>query len=103
MDLTLECIRRHYTGESHPLAKVLAPERDFFSVFRDFGGYVRFFLLQDLVSADYSRVEFFMPFRDFAPPAAPQDLETYLEYRRRSVEFIEARNARMEEYAASPV
>lgn len=49
LDLTLECIRRHYTGIPSPLSGVLARYADFFSVFEDFDGYVEFFFLQDLI------------------------------------------------------
>ena len=42
MDLTLECIRRHYIGEWSPLTKVLERYSDFFALFRDFAGYVDF-------------------------------------------------------------
>ena len=93
MDLTLECIRRHYLGEPSPLAKVLDRYADFFALFRSFGGYVDFWLLQDLVNRD--RVQFFMPFDNFATAAVPKDLNTYVEFRRRSIEFIHARNARI--------
>ena len=53
-----------------------------------------FFLLDDLVNDDLS-VKFFMPFDDFRPPAVPNDVGAYREYRRRSIEFIEARNHRI--------
>ena len=53
-----------------------------------------FFLLDDLVNDDLS-VKFFMPFDDFDPPWVPNDVGTYREYRRRSIEFIEARNHRI--------
>ena len=46
-DLTLECIRRFYAGESTPLDKALEKDKGFFNMFRDFKGYVDFFLLQD--------------------------------------------------------
>ncbi len=36
-----------------------------------------------------------MPFDDFRPPSVPKDVGTYKEYRRRSIEFIEARNHRI--------
>jgi hypothetical protein len=42
-----------------------------------------------------------MPFDDFKTPAVPKDFDTYVEYRRRSIEFIAARNRRIERYAAS--
>jgi hypothetical protein len=50
-DLTLECIRRHYSdpGAVNPLGTRLAYYGDFFALFRDFDTYVRFFLLDDLV------------------------------------------------------
>jgi hypothetical protein len=99
MDLTLECIRRHYRHEDSPLAPDLGRYAGFFALFEDFRGYANFFLLQDLVSADYETVRFFMPFSDFSPPAIPRDLENYLEFRRLSIEFTEARNRRIDQLA----
>ena len=93
-DLTLECNRRHYSGQGSPLSGVLSRYGDFFALFDDFRGYVSFFLLDDLVNDDLS-VKFFMPFDDFNPPPVPKDVGTYREYRRRSIEFIEARNHRI--------
>lgn len=95
MDLTLECIRRHYAGEASPLSGVLARYRDFFSAFEHFRGYVQFWLMDDMVNNDYSSVRFFTPFDDFRTRAIPQDLQTYVEYRRRSEAFIRARNTRI--------
>ena len=69
MDLTLECIRRYYLGEiSHPERAVqrfghtLQRYAAFFALFEDFNGYVDFFLLQDMVTSDYSEVNFSLPF-----------------------------------------
>ncbi len=95
-DLTLECIRRHYLAEWHPLQNALGRYADFFNLFRNFTGYVDFFLLQDLVTEDRSAVKFFMPFDDFRTPALPRDVDTYIEYRRLSIEFIKARNRRID-------
>ncbi|MBA3361059.1 MAG: hypothetical protein H0T94_06265 [Acidimicrobiia bacterium] len=95
-DLTLECIRRHYSDLGSPLAATLARYTNFFALFGDFRGYVSFFLLDDLVTDDHS-VNFFMPFDDFRPPSVPRDVPTYREYRRRSIEFIEARNRRIKQ------
>lgn len=95
MDLTIECIRRHYRGEPSPLGDVLARYSDFFAAFTDFRSYVDFWLMQDMVNADSTAIQFFTPFDDFRTRAIPQDLDTYVEYRRRSVEFIEARNERI--------
>jgi hypothetical protein len=49
-DLTLECIRLHYLGETSPLAETLIRYGDFFALFDDFSGYTDFFLFQDLVT-----------------------------------------------------
>ena len=95
-DLTVECIRRHYLDQESPLAATLSRYADFFALFGDFRGYVSFFLLDDLVTAD-ADVKFFMPFDDFRPPSVPKDFVTYKEYRRRSIDFIEARNHRIEQ------
>ena len=97
MDLTLECIRRHYGRERSPLSDVLARYGDFFKAFVDFRGYVDFWLLQDMVTEDYSAVRFFMPFHNFETPAIPQTFDGYSEYRRRSIEFVESRNRRIDE------
>ncbi len=61
--------------------------------------HVDFFLLQDLVSDDYGAVRFFMPFNDFSPTAIPRNLDTYLEFRRLSIKFTEARNRRIDQLA----
>jgi Family of unknown function (DUF6994) len=102
-DLTLECIRRHYLGLDDPsrLGETLKRYCDFFALFETFRGYVDFFLLQDLVTDEYSAVKFCTPFDDFKTASVPKDFDTYVEYRRRSIDFIEARNRRIERYAAT--
>ncbi len=95
-DLTLECIRRHYLAQSSPLAETLWRYRDFFELFEDFKGYVDYFMLQDLVTEDFSAVNFFLPFDDFVTPSVPKDLQSYLEYRSRSIVFVQSRNLRIE-------
>jgi hypothetical protein len=95
-DFTMECIRRHYLGTKSPLSDVLARYANFFRLFEDFRGYVEFFLLQDLVAEDYSAVKFFTPFDEFkTSPPLPSSKETYMLYKQRAVEFIEARNRRI--------
>lgn len=94
-DLTLECIRRFYAGEPSPLGEVLARHADFFALFGSFRGYVDFWLLQDLVSDDYSAIEFWSDFTEFARSPLPADLESYLAYRERMLSFVDARNARI--------
>ena len=101
-DLTLECIRRHYIGgEPNPLGETLKRYGDFFALFGDFRGYVEFFMLQDLVVDDYSAVTFFMPFDEFKTPPVPGDVDTYREYRRLCIEFVDARNRRIDRHTAS--
>jgi hypothetical protein len=91
LDLTLECIRRHYLGLRSPLAEPLARYRDFFALFGDFRG-SNSSCCEDLVTDDCSGVRFFMPFDDFNTPSVPRNGDTYKEYRRLSIEFTEARN-----------
>ena len=97
IDLTLECIRRHYAGETSPLGEVLDRYSGFFDLFDDFAGYVDFFLLQDLLTEDRNAVKFLMEFDDFTTPAVPSDLDSYLAYRDRTMEFLTARNRRIAE------
>jgi len=95
-DLTLECIRRHYLRQGSPIAETLSRYSEFFALFEDFNGYVDFFMLHDLVTKDYAAVNFFMPFDDFSTPSVPRDGDAYMKYRHRSIEFIEARNRRID-------
>jgi hypothetical protein len=98
MDLTLECIRRHYRGEDNPMSGTLAAYASYFALFENFRSFTDFFLLQDLVTADYEAVKFFMPFDDFKGPSTPTDVQTYLEYRRLSIEFVTSRNRRIDQW-----
>jgi hypothetical protein len=100
-DLTLECIRRHYLGQNSPLGETLSRYSAFFALFGDFDGYVDFFLLRDLLTEDGSAIRFFMAFDDFNTSSVPKDRESYREYRRRSIEFVEARNRRIDRHVAS--
>lgn len=92
-DLTLEAIRRHYTGETSPLSEVLARYDDFFALFESFNGYVTFFLLQDLV--DGGTVRFYLPFAGFEHSPLPRTFEDYEQFRRAQMDFVAARNARI--------
>ena len=103
-DLTVECIRRFYLGESSPglLSDTLARYPEFFGLFGDFAGFVDFFLLQDLVDEVTSTVKFFTPFEDFTASPLPGTLDTYSGYRQRAIEFIESRNRRIAALVAIP-
>lgn len=94
-DLTVDCVRRHYEGDTtHPLADTFGRYRDFFNLFGSFAGYVDFWLLDDLVDTD-GKVKPFLPSEDFTLPAVPRSLADYLVFRDNTVEFVNARNERI--------
>ncbi len=103
IDLTLECIRRHYNNESSPLSNAIARYRSFFSLFESFKGYVEFFLLQDLVKPDFNSIEFLMDFDNFSGPVIPDSLKSYLNYKARTTNFIKNRGQRMIQHLQSPL
>jgi len=94
-DLTLECIRRHYSDEDNPLSDTLQRYNDFFSLFQDFQGYIDFFLLQDLVKDDYLSIKFCLPFVGFENPALPDNVQDYRVYKKSMTDFVLARNQRI--------
>jgi hypothetical protein len=95
-DHTVECIRRHYLTLSSPLTDTMIRYADFFALFESFNGYVEFFFLQDLVTRDCSAVQFFSPFDDFRTAPLPSSGEAYISYAQQAMEFIEARNRRIQ-------
>ena len=97
-DLTLECIRRFYLGEESPLYATLLRDKAFFDLFVDFKGYVDFFLLQDCVSVDYSKVDIWLGKGDFSEDPLPETTEQYFSWIDSEMEFLEKRNKRIEEY-----
>ncbi len=94
-DLTVECIRRHYLGQSSPLSATLARYSEFFALFGDFAGYVDFFHLQELIDGTGAAIRFFAPFDDFAGSPRPETLDSYLSYRQCAAQFLESRNGRI--------
>ncbi len=94
-DLTVECIRRHYLGLDNPLGGVLRRYGDFFELFETFDGFVEHFLLQDMLTDD-GAVSFLLPFDDFRRSPLPRNVGEYEEFRRLSVQFVRARNARID-------
>ena len=94
-DLTLECIRRHYSGEDHPLTSCLARFGTFFDLFDDFEGYVRFWLLDELVVEDYSAVKAYLPIENFERSALPTSVAEYETYASGVIDFVAARGQRM--------
>jgi hypothetical protein len=96
-DLTVECVRRHYDDDTtHPLAEVFQRYRSFFNLFRDFNGFIDFWLLDDLVDADRN-VKLFLPSDNFTLPAIPRTIADYRCFCERTVEFVTARNRRIEQ------
>ena len=94
-DLTLECIRRHYANERSPLSDTLQIYSAFFNLFRDFQGYVEFFILQDLVAENYSSIKFYLPFNSFDYPPLPNNVYEYRSYKKNVTDFVSARNQRI--------
>jgi len=96
IDLTLECIRRYYLDEESPLFDTLKRYSDFFDLFVDFRGYCEYFLLQDLVSDDFSEVNFLLPFSEFINDPLPNDITEYNIYKQNTIDFLHNRNKRIE-------
>lgn len=95
LDLTLECIRRYYNGEESPLYEVLSKNKMFFDLFVDFKGFVDYFLLQDLVSVDYTKINLWLETELFVKDPLPQTVEEYLKWIDLELEFTEKRNERI--------
>jgi len=94
-DLTLECIRRFYIGEHSPLFEALNRYKSFFVLFGSFVDYVKFFLLDDLIN-EQQRVKFYLPFSEFTARPTIANVDEYLIYKNGMMEFITARNKRMD-------
>jgi hypothetical protein len=97
-DLTLECIRLHYQRMENPLDSTFnTPVNSFFfSLFKDFKGYVDFFLLQDLTDIQYEKVSFFTQIeKPFEKSPIPETAAEYHEYKRATLEFVRRRNQRI--------
>jgi hypothetical protein len=97
-DLTLEYIRRYYVGQARPLSETLAGTSSRYS--RTSAG-TWTFSCSRISSPSIARREGLPRFDDFKTPSVPKDVETYGEYRRRIIDFVQARNRRIEGYAAA--
>ena len=101
-DLTLECIRLHYLRLENPLEVTfnLPTNQFFFSLFKNFTGYIEFFLLQDLVDSNFEKVRFFTDTRiPFTSSPIPASATEYREYKKASLKFVAMRNQRILEWA----
>jgi hypothetical protein len=99
MDLTLECIKRYYDNEDSPLFQTIKRYSDFFKLFDDFKDYCDYFLLQDLVTENYKKINFFLPFNDFIYNVLPKNVDEYNDYKKNSIDFLNKRNNRISEYS----
>jgi len=97
-DLTLECIRLYYLGQTSPLFDTLLRYKGFFDLFGSFVGYIQFFLLDDLID-ERNDVKFYLPFDGFKTRPTIADTNEYLLYKAGVMKFIRSRNSRIEEYA----
>lgn len=97
-DLTLECIRRYYNGETSPLYDALCKDKAFFDLFVDFKGYVDFFFLQDCVTSDYKKVIMWCSNSDLESEPLPQSVDAYLLWIYRALDFVDKRNKRIQEW-----
>lgn len=97
-DLTLECIRLFYVGQQSPLYDTLKRYKNFFDLFDNFKGYIDHFLLNDLVDEN-ENIRFYLPFDHFKTRPIFADVEDYLTYKKGVMNFIKARNERIDNYA----
>ncbi len=99
-DLTLECIHLFYAGKESPLYETSSRYELFFNLFDDFSGYIHFFFLEDLIYEN-NRIRFYLPFDDFKTRPSFSDINQYLLYKKRVVDFIESRNKRIDSFMNS--
>ena len=96
-DLTLECIRLFYLGQQSPLYDAILRYKEFFFLFENFNGYIDFFLFNDLIDEN-GNIKFYIPFDNFATKPIFKDIDEYLTYKKGVMQFIKARNQRIENY-----
>ncbi len=101
-DLTLECIRRYYSGEPSPLDTALQRSKAFFDLFVDFKGYVDFFLLQDCVDENYN-VKFWLDTPLFVSMPMPKNLDEYYKWIDSQLDFVAKRGKRIEDYCKNSI
>jgi hypothetical protein len=67
-------------------------------LFESFTGYIKFFLLDDLVDENH-KIKFYLPFDDFKTKPTFSGIDEYLMYKKGVINFIKSRNDRIEIYA----
>ena len=96
-DLTLECIKRYYDGESSPLDTALQRNKDFFKLFVDFKGYVDFFFFQDCVDENYN-VKQWLDTPLFISNPMPPSVKSYKSWIDKELDFVNKRGKRIKDY-----
>lgn len=96
-DLTLECIKRYYSGEDSPLSKALAKNTLFFDLFIDFKGFVDFFFLNDCVDESYN-VKMWLDTPLFITNSIPKTIDDYLRFLDFELDFVANRNRRINNF-----
>ena len=96
-DLTLECIRLFYSGQTSPLYDTFLRYKSFFDLFDTFNGYVQFFLLDDLIDENQN-IKIYLPFDNFKTKPSFANVEDYMTYKKHVMNFIRLRNERIIEY-----
>ena len=99
-DLTLECIKLFYAGKQNPLYDTLLRYKEFFDLFETFKGYINFYLLNDLIDEN-ENIRFYLPFDNFNTKPTFDGIEEYLIYKKGVLDFVNARNKRIEVYTKS--
>ena len=97
-DLTLECIRRYYVGQTSPLFKTIEADNKFYQLFGDFKGYVDFFFLQDAVTDDYKNVKIWCGDESLKEEGLPKTVDDYFEFIHNEFDFLSKRNARIKSF-----
>ena len=87
-----------YLGQESPLYGTLLRYRNFFNLFENFTGYIKFFLLDDLVDEN-KKIKFYLPFDDFKTKPTFSDTDEYLMYKKGVMDFIKSRNKRIKTFA----
>lgn len=93
-DLTLRCIQLFYENKYSPLNETFARYKCFFDLFICFEGYVKFFLLQDIIDNN-GKIKFLLGTGDFGEYPLPESIEDYLLYINNTSRFIDERGKRM--------
>ena len=95
LNLTIECIRRYYRSQHRLLYDTFKRYDRFFRLFQNFKGSIDFFLLQDIVTDDYSNTKIAIDFDGFKTLPAPGSPDEYMKYMENTIKFITARNERI--------